>query len=73
LSPVVSFEELEVLRQMPVYIDANGMMPFDAPDPAILHRLEAKGLVVMLPNGGGRRWALTPAGIAIVTPDLKDR
>ena len=59
-------EELDALLMMPVYVDASGMMPFDAPDPAVLTRLHERGLITPLPNGGGKRWSLSMKGILLL-------
>jgi hypothetical protein len=61
----LSVEALEALRMMPVHIDRDGMLPLDAPDPAVINRLLALGLIVEITNGG-RRYATTTAGQAVL-------
>lgn len=56
-------EEEEVLRNLPIYISPDGMLPRELQHlaPAI-DRLKARNVIDLLPNGGGMRWATAASG-----------
>ena len=53
-------EEHEALARMPVYLDRNGALPPGSPSAEVINRLAARGLIVLLSNGHGARWAKAP-------------
>lgn len=51
-------EEEEVRRNLPIYIGEHGALPRELQHLSMaINRLASRGVIVLLTNGHGRRWA----------------
>jgi len=56
-------EEDEVLQNLPIYITATDSLPAEMQHLSMaINRLASRGVIVLLTNGLGRRWAISRPG-----------